>query len=203
MEAKPMTSSVAISLLRGLVAALALLCLASCANPNGRHAAPTESSSPVALSSAGTGSSANPATPEASPPATTASLPDGVYRTSYGAPGSSTLTIHAGTYNLACGTAGDCGGTPLKWRPYVDVGTVHGTGATVWFVPDPARKSRLTGCVRDSEDDTGCGPADPYRFTWQLSSGHLSFQGFFGLGDQAGQADGYLNFTSQAWNKIR
>jgi hypothetical protein len=183
-----------------------LLTLGACATASTRETVATTASAPgtapsSAVQNAATAAAA--ATPEQSPPTTVASVPNGIYRTDFGQAGSSTLTIKAGKYDLACGDTGDCGGTPLKWRPYVDVGTLRGTRNSVWFVPDPALKSRLTGCIRHSQAATGCGAEDPYSFTWRLTSKGLSFQNFFGLGDQAGQADGYLNFTAKPWTKIQ
>jgi hypothetical protein len=153
----------------------------------------------------------------AAPPTEVSAIPAGVYRTTIatrqliaagvtdlGNAGVFTLTIKAGSYALACVPAPgtDCGDTAPSQRQDVDVGALRGTGHVVWFAPDNARKAMLTGCVVNSEAEAGCGPADPYSFTWQLTPKGLAFHNFIGLGDQAGSASGYVNFTFQPWTKI-
>ncbi len=94
-----------------------------------------------------------------------------------------------------------CGGTSSKPQ-LSEVGTVRGTGHTVWFVQDNERKAKLTGCVMNSQEEGGCGANDRYSMTWKLTPKGLAFQNFVGLGDEAGQAGGYVNFTFQPWTKI-
>jgi hypothetical protein len=202
------------------------MCAAGCTpTSSGSRANNGASASP---SSAAT--STLPVTPSAVPPSTVTSataaapptelsaIPAGVYRTSIGTgelvaagvtdlgnAGVFTLTIKAGSYALACDPAPgtDCGDTAPSQRKDVDVGTLRGTGHRVWLVPDSARKASLTGCVVNSPSETGCGPTGPYSFAWQLTPKGLGFRDFIGLGDQAGGAGGYVNFTFHPWTKIR
>ena len=155
--------------------------------------------------------------PESAPPTTVAGLPDGVYRVHLtadelatggedpGNAGTFTLTIKQGGYRLDCaaepGTI--CGNSAPGGRSDEnEIGEVHGSGATVWFVQENARKHKDTGCVLNSQDSNGCGPNDPYRMTWSINGNLLSLKDYYGLGDEAGGAEGYQNFTYKPWTKI-
>ena len=146
-----------------------------------------------------------------------AGLPDGVYRVHLtvdelatggqdpGNAGTSTLTIKQGGYRLDClaepGTI--CGNSAPGGRSdEVEIGQVRGSGHTVWFVQENARKHKDTGCVLESQDAGGCGPDDAYRLSWSVNGNLLSFKDFYGLGDEAGGAEGYQNFTFKPWTKI-
>jgi hypothetical protein len=151
-------------------------------------------------------------------PAETSDFPDGVYRTELsverlralglddpGHAGTWTLTVKAGTFTLECRpvtTPGvDCGGHDPNMPPLVEVGTLHGTGQTVWFVHDPERRVELSGCVRHSERANGCGPEDPYHFDYMLADKSVSFRNYAGLGDSAIFPE-LSNWTAQPWTRI-
>jgi len=150
-------------------------------------------------------------------PAAVSSIPDGVYRTQiddtllrkhgYSDPGNAgtwTLTIRHGTYTLDCksvATPGvDCGNTDPGLSSLVEVGTVHGTGHTVWMVHDMAKKVRLTHCVRYSQAADGCGPEGGFHMAWQVVPKGLSFSQYVGIGDEDGPP--LANWVIQPWTKI-
>ena len=54
----------------------------------------------------------------------------------------------------------------------------------------------------ESQDSGGCGPDDAYRLSWSVNGNLLSLKDFYGLGDEAGGAEGYQNFTFKPWTKI-
>lgn len=189
---------------------------AGCSADKAADRPPRQTTGTVPRSTAATGSAPTGPTQTAPPPDASA-IPNGVYRTQIGTdelvaagvddPGNAgvfTLTVKSGTYTLGCvpapGTA--CGDTAPRQRQYVDVGSLRGTGRTVWFVPDTALKSSLTGCVRHSSAESGCGPEGPYRFTWAVAANGLTFRDFVGLGDQTDLAGGYVNFTFKPWRRI-
>jgi hypothetical protein len=144
-------------------------------------------------------------------PASVSALPDGVYRSQITlkeitepadawAAGTWTLRIRQGTYELRCHPAAnpgdDCGGT-ISDHP-VEAGDLRGTGKTVYFVPNPERVSRLTGCkLPVSETLPGhCGPPfEAFRMTWAVASTTLSFDDFVGAVDEA-------QYLIKPWRKI-
>jgi hypothetical protein len=151
-------------------------------------------------------------------PAERSNLPDGVYRTELpverlrafgidepGMAGTWTLTVKAGTFKLECQpvtTPGlDCGGHDPSLPPLVEVGTLQGTGQTVWFVQDGALRAELTGCVRHSERKNGCGPEDPYHFDCTVDGKGMSCRNYGGLGDQNPFPE-LSNWTVQPWTRI-
>jgi hypothetical protein len=151
-------------------------------------------------------------------PAERSTFPDGVYRSQLsmervrdlgmdepGFAGTWTLTVKAGVFKLECQpvtTPGvDCGGHDPALPPLVEVGTLHGTGNTAWFVQDPEERVRLTGCVRHSQAAAGCGPEDAYHFDWTVAGTVVSFKNYVGLGDQAGFPE-LSNWTAQPWTRI-
>jgi hypothetical protein len=151
-------------------------------------------------------------------PAERSTFPDGVYRTQLpmervrelgmddpGFAGTWTLTVRAGAFELECQpvtTPGvDCGGHDPKLPPLVEIGTLHGTGNTAWFVQDGEERARRTGCVRHSQSAAGCGPEDAYHFDWTVAGTGVSFKNYVGLGDQAGFPE-LSNWTAQPWTRI-
>ena len=159
------------------------------------------------------------AAPESAPPGMVAGLPDGVYRVHLtadelaaggedpGNAGTFTLTIKQGGYRLGCaaepGTScGNGNSATGAHEDEVEIGQVRGSGDTVWFVQDNARKHKDTGCVLESQDADGCGPDDAYRLSWSVNGNLLSLKDFYGLGDEAGGAEGYQNFTFKPWTRI-
>lgn len=167
---------------------------------------------PPATTATQTAQAGSPVPPERS------DFPAGVYRTELsvdrlsalgaddpGHAGTWTLTVKAGTFTLECRpvtTPGvDCGGHDAAMPPLVEVGTLHGTGDTVWFVQDPEQRVELTGCVRHSERANGCGPEDPYHFDYTIDGKRVSFRNYVGLGDQAIFPE-LSNWTAQPWTRI-
>jgi hypothetical protein len=180
-----------------------------------RSAAPPPAS-PPAPPPATTAASTAPAGPAV--PAQRSDFPDGVYRTQLpverlqalglddpGHAGTWTLTVKAGTFTLECRPVTapgiDCGGHDTSLPPLVEVGTLHGTGKTVWFVQDPERRAQLTGCVRHSERANGCGPEDAYHLDCAPTAKGMSCRNYGGLGDQAVFPE-LSNWTAQPWTRI-
>jgi hypothetical protein len=162
-------------------------------------------------------SSAPTASAEPQVPTERSDFPDGVYRTELtvqrmralylddpGHAGTWTLTVKAGTFQLECrsvGTPGECGGHDPTLPPLVEVGTLHGTGKTVWFVQDPQLRAKLTGCERHSQRADGCGPEDPYHFDCTADSTSMTCRNYGGLGDQTIFPE-LSNWTAQPWTRI-
>jgi hypothetical protein len=151
-------------------------------------------------------------------PAERSTFPDGVYRTQLpmervrelgmddpGFAGTWTLTVKAGAFELECRpvtTPGvDCGGHDPTLPPLVEVGTLHGTGNTAWFVQDGEERVRRTGCVRHSERADGCGPEDPYHLDWMLADNDVSFRNYVGFGASAVFPE-LSSWTAQPWTRI-
>ncbi len=115
------------------------------------------------------------------------------------------MTVRAGAFRLDCRTIKvahvDCGSKDPSLPATVEVGTLWGTGSTVWFVQDPAKRVALTGCVRHSQAAAGCGPEDPYHFDWKIVAHGIAFSHFVGLGDQDGFPE-LSNWTAQPWTRI-
>jgi hypothetical protein len=199
------------------VAGLLLPALAACSSNGGARGASSTSdgaSAPV--------SSATPTS--TTPPQTIAPIPDGVYRQSLTqddvlAAGSSdlsnvgvwTFTVKSGKFELKCRpiseSPDDCGGSApgaaTHPHPYlVEIGTLRGDDTTMWVVEDNALRHQLTGCVRHSTADTGCGPEDSYRLTWKATDNGLEFSDYFGLGDQATTPGNGWNWPLKPWTKI-
>jgi hypothetical protein len=144
-------------------------------------------------------------------------LPDGTYRTQLSTTrlqrlgvddpsnaGIWTLTVKSGTYRLECRVIADpgtdCGNHDPDLPPTVELGTVHGSAPTVWFVHDMARLARVTGCVRHTEDLEGCGPEGGYHVDWRRVPQGIAFSNYVGLGDEAGPVLG--NWIGQPWTRI-
>jgi len=156
--------------------------------------------------------------PKPAAPAERSALPSGVYRVQLpfsvltahgiddrGMSGTWTLTVRDGTFKLECvpvETPGaECGTKDPSSPPVVEVGTLHGTGQTVWFVHDQEQLVRLSGCVRHSQKLNGCGPEDDYHLDWSRVGDQLSFKNFVGIGDQAGFPE-LSNWTVLPWKRI-
>jgi hypothetical protein len=96
-----------------------------------------------------------------------------------GLTGTWTLVVRRGTYEVSCRPLSlpgkDCGNTDFNGP--LEVGALRGAGATLLFVPDAERLSRLTGCTLPPSEnlDGHCGPAEPYRVTWSISRDKLTF----------------------------
>jgi len=145
-------------------------------------------------------------------PAGSSSLPDGTYRVALsagdvaaaglvnanGISGTWTLTVRQGGYELACrplqlpGT--DCG-HEVTDAP-LEAGDLRGAGQVAYFVGVPERLSRLTGCRLPPAIDAGhCAEVAPYRATWELHDGLLSFT-------KAWYPCECDNLTLKPWRKI-
>src|ERR1700754_272981 len=158
-----------------------------------------------------------PAPAEPRVPTARADVPDGVYRTELpveklralgaddpGMAGTWTLTVKAGTFILECKpvtTSGiDCGTHDPTMPDVVEAGPLRGSGSTVWFLQDPERRVKLTGCVRHSQKRNGCGPEDAYHLDVTPRGRDLSFRNCVGLGDQVGLPE-LSNWTAQPWTR--
>jgi hypothetical protein len=149
-------------------------------------------------------------------PAVVSALPDGIYRsrvtaqdvvaaggdTTNGPPGTWTMKVRRGTYEVSCrpidGPGRDCGGaTPEQTGAPLEVGDLRGTGESVYFVPDAKRLSRITGCkLPTSETLPGhCGPDNFYQISWAVSGDRLTF----GLDDKVPDL---LSLWVNPWRKI-
>jgi hypothetical protein len=149
-------------------------------------------------------------------PAAASDLPDGVYRhqlthdqvaAAGGDPGSGpagtwTLRVRGGTFQLSCrpveGAGVSCGDSDIDSDVTVEAGYLRGTGKTVYFVNDPERVARLTGCKLppSSTQVDHCGPPATYRLTWALSGDKLSFT------DYQGELTNPIEWTGGPWRKI-
>jgi TRAP-type C4-dicarboxylate transport system substrate-binding protein len=129
-------------------------------------------------------------------PAQVSTLPDGVYRQQVtaseveafglsnndGWSGTWTLTVRHGMYESRCrpleAPGIDCGNF-VSDGP-VEVGDLHGIGANLYFVPDAARLSALTGCKlpTSSTQHDHCGPDIPYRVNWKIAGDKLTFSDY-------------------------
>jgi TRAP-type C4-dicarboxylate transport system substrate-binding protein len=137
-------------------------------------------------------------------PSKVSALPDGVYRQQVtvadveaaglsnhdGWSGIWTITVRRGTYEGRCRVIADpgtdCGGSVSEGP--LEVGDLRGTGHTLFFVPDSARLSHLTGCkLPPSSTLVGhCGPDDPYRVNWKISGDELTLHDFAAVGTSLG-----------------
>jgi TRAP-type C4-dicarboxylate transport system substrate-binding protein len=133
-------------------------------------------------------------------PRAASALPDGVYRTQITAAmlasagvdpadgysgGTWTLTIRHATYELRCHPLGgskvaECG-TAVTDKP-LDLGDLRGHGHSVVFVPNEARLASVSGCTIGSGTGDACGVGGPYRATWSIADGQLSFSDYVGEG---------------------
>lgn len=186
---------------------------------------------PVTVSPTAPASAAAPTSAAALPPSATASvaagssgvprqvsaLPAGVFRSHIGyslitkmggdpaLAGTWTLTVKDGTYRIDCAPISqpdtDCGHNGSKSLATVELGTVRGTGSTVWFVHDVAALHKLTGCVVGSLEAGDCGPDGGYRARWALNGQSLVFTDYVGLGDEAGEP-ALEQHTIQPWTRI-
>jgi TRAP-type C4-dicarboxylate transport system substrate-binding protein len=149
-------------------------------------------------------------------PATVSALPDGVYRRQLsheevaaagGDPGHHpagtwTLRVRGGTFQMSCrpveGAGVSCGDSGSDSDLTVAAGDLRGTGRTVWFVSDPERLARLTGCKLPwSSTQVGhCGPPGTDRMTWALAGDKLSF------GDYKGELTNPIELIGGPWRKI-
>jgi TRAP-type C4-dicarboxylate transport system substrate-binding protein len=148
-------------------------------------------------------------------PSEVSSLPDGVYRVEVTRAelaaaeadesladhaGNWTLTVRDGTYEIGCrpiANPGEDCGQGVSDKPF-EAGDLRGTGNTVYFVGDPERLSRLTGCLLPPSPrlPDHCGPPDPYRLTWTLNGDALTFTEF------AGMPAPLYNMILKPWRKI-
>ena len=151
-------------------------------------------------------------------PTAVSDLPDGVYRHQLthnevaaaggdnggGAAGIWTLRVRGGTFQLNCrpveGAGRSCGGGGNDSDAIFEAGDLRGTGKTVYFVGDPERLSRLTGCKlpSSSTQPDHCFVLDPYRLTWALAGDQLSFTDY----QYPGETGDNLTFTGGPWRKI-
>lgn len=148
------------------------------------------------------------------PPSTRSALPDGVYRTQINQrwlqqqhyydnsmAGTWTLTVKDGTYQLQCQSDIDptvnCGHDGVAGRVTVEIGTLRGTGSTVWFVHDLAATTRLCGTTNGRPTCHIGG----YRLTWTTTAHGVVFSDFVGLADEAGGKPDN-NWTLQPWIRI-
>jgi TRAP-type C4-dicarboxylate transport system substrate-binding protein len=151
-------------------------------------------------------------------PTAVSDLPDGVYRHQLthdevaaaggddegGPAGIWTLRVRGGTFQLNCrpveGAGRSCGGGGNDSDAIFEAGHLRGTGRTVYFVQDPERLSRLTGCKLppSTTQPDHCWTADPYRLTWALAGDQLSFTDWH----YPGETGDNLTFTGGPWRKI-
>jgi hypothetical protein len=198
------------------LALLTAVLLAACAD-GPADTASTPGASPPA-SAAAPAATAQPTSAPTEIPTERSALPDGVYRSQLsierakqlgldetGMAGTWTLTVKAGTFKLECKAISqpgiECGTHNPNLPAVVEVGTLHGTGNTVWFVHDQELLVKLSGCVRHSEGVDGCGPEDAYHFDWKRAGKGLRFNNFVGVGDQAVFPE-LSNWTVQPWTPI-
>ncbi|WP_170322335.1 TRAP transporter substrate-binding protein [Acrocarpospora macrocephala] len=147
-------------------------------------------------------------------PTTAAALPEGTYRVritkqdvaQFGGDvadshpaGTWTLKVEGGTYQGSCRPVADPGddcGTSDSTMP-LEVGDLRGSGDTVYFVPNPDLLAKLTGCKLpvSSQLADHCGPGDPYRLTWKLADGQLTFA-------VDGPVGGMQSYVMLPWKKI-
>jgi hypothetical protein len=201
------------------LALLTALCTAGCTDgPRTPAAGPPTSSSAATASAAASAYAAPTIVADTQAPAEHSAMPDGVYRSQLtierakelglddpGMAGTWTLTVKAGTFKLECvatSTPGvECGTHNPALPAVVEVGTLHGTGNTAWFVHDQELLVKLSGCVRHSQKIDGCGPEDAYHLDWKLAGKGLQFNNFVGIGDQAVFPE-LSNWTVQPWTRI-
>jgi TRAP-type C4-dicarboxylate transport system substrate-binding protein len=147
-------------------------------------------------------------------PTSVSALPDGIYRTQLtranvlaagvsiddgNPPGTWTLKIAKGTYQLSCrpiaNPGEDCGGTDTD-QP-LDVGDLRGSGKTVYFVYNGRRLARLTGCqMPESNVAAGhCFAGGTYRMDWSFANGSLRFSNYVAPGTNQ-------QYLVKAWTKI-
>ena len=150
-------------------------------------------------------------------PTAVSDLPDGVYRHQLthdqvaaaggddgaGSAGIWTLRVRGGTFQLNCrpveGAGVSCGGGGNDSDNIFEAGDLRGTGNTVYFVGDPERLSRLTGCKLPAKNQPGhCFVLDPYRMTWALAGDQLSFSDYH----YPGETGNLLEWTGGPWRKI-
>jgi hypothetical protein len=151
-------------------------------------------------------------------PSKVSNFPPGIYRVQlklqeleklgWGDPGSAgvwTLTVTSGLYQLDCipvaDPAVDCGNHDPALTSTVEMGSLHGTSPTVWFVHDMARLSKVTGCTRHIEGSQGCGGEGGYHLNWKRVPHGIAFSHFVGLGDEAGEGDPG-NWLAKPWVQI-
>ncbi len=146
-------------------------------------------------------------------PDTPSPLPDGVYRVALtadeitdagfdhgpGFAGTWTLAVRGSVFELSCRPLDqpgvDCG-EQVSDVP-LEAGDLRGTGQTVFFVYDPDRLSRLTGCTLPVSQQTGhCFDGKDYRMTWALSGDELTFTDY--------ASDNWPNdmYLVKPWQKI-
>ncbi len=148
-------------------------------------------------------------------PNTTSALPSGTYRVAVtvddltkagstnsdgGFSGTWTLKVSSGKFDLSCrplqlpGT--DCA-HEVQDRP-LEVGDLRGSGNVVYFVYDPARLARMTGCkLPVSQTAPGhCFDGKPYRMDWAIDGDQLIFSNY--------RSDNWPNdmLIAKPWRKI-
>ena len=137
-------------------------------------------------------------------PTKVSALPDGIYRQQVTVPeveaaglsnndgwsGTWTMTVRHATYEVRCRPIADPGkdcGNFVSNGP-IEVGDLRGTGPDLYFVPNAARLSKLTGCKLPTSNTLPdhCGPDDPYRVNWKLAGDQLTFSGYAAVGTSLG-----------------
>lgn len=145
-------------------------------------------------------------------PEQVSAIPDGTYRqeltraeveaaglpTGPGFPGTWTLLIENGTYQLTCrildDPVHDCGNSGGEEAP-LEAGHLRGTGGVVYFVFDAELMSQLTGCQLPAANEPGhCYELAPARMTWALDGDKLA------LTD--GRGGSSIGFAIEPWQKI-
>jgi hypothetical protein len=173
--------------------------LAACSNAN-------PASVPVPAASAAT-----PETSATEAPTEVSDFPAGVYRSQLTVAGLAklglddpstagiwTFTVHpGGAFELTCRPVADpgvdCGNGDPAPQHIVEVGNIFGTSPTMWFVLDPARLMKLTGCI--------CGPQEGYHLSWApMPDGRMAFSNFVGLGERETETGD--SWTIQPWTRI-
>jgi hypothetical protein len=146
-------------------------------------------------------------------PTTDSALPAGAYRLSAtrqdveavgwtndgGLSGTWTLTVRAGQYDISCQPLNEPGtdcGHEVSNKP-LDVGDLRGTEHTVYFVPDPKRLSRVSGCrLPAGSRPNDCVDLPPTRMSWTVDGDTLTFSDYrndFQKGDM---------FLVKPWRRI-
>jgi TRAP-type C4-dicarboxylate transport system substrate-binding protein len=142
--------------------------------------------------------------PASTVPTQKSPLPDGIYRQHVTVPdveaaglsnndgwsGTWTMTVRHATYEVRCRPIADPGkdcGNFVADAP-VEVGDLRGTGSELYFVPNAARISQLTGCKLPPSNTLAdhCGPDDPYRVNWKLTGNQLTLSGYAAEGSGLG-----------------
>ena len=147
-------------------------------------------------------------------PASVSPLPDGIYRTELSRadviaagvsitdgnpPGTWTLRVAKGTYQLSCrplaNPGEDCGGEDTD-KP-LDVGDLRGSGKTVYFVYNLRRMAQLTACQLPASNVVPghCFAGGIYRMNWSFANELLRFSDYVAAGTNQ-------QYLIKAWQRI-